>query len=109
MTAKTFTHMMLNVGASLSDEMIEESEKDGINYTRLSGSARKLQTGMGKTDFEWDAYKDEIKISKGGRNELFRKTRADCGREQRNGAAGRQSAPQSRGLCDDRRQPEGEA
>lgn len=34
-TAMTFTHMMLNVRASLSAEVIEEFEKDSISYSRV--------------------------------------------------------------------------
>ena len=35
MTAKTFTHMMLNVRASLSADVVEEFEKDSISYSRV--------------------------------------------------------------------------
>jgi transitional endoplasmic reticulum ATPase len=34
-TEKTFAHMMPNVRASLSDEVIEEFEKDSISYSRV--------------------------------------------------------------------------
>lgn len=34
-TAETFTHIMPNVRASLSDEVIEEFEKDSISYSRV--------------------------------------------------------------------------
>ena len=34
-TAETFTHMMLNVRASLSDDVVEEFEKDSISYSRV--------------------------------------------------------------------------